>query len=349
MQIIGSDINLASSYHRLKRDTFQERLEVWTGNRTPQDAPGAAHGAEPTKPVVIPPDSNVPKTTDTEELKAGSKYMILKLLIEKLTGKTIKTLNADDIANPKSEEEFATEGKGSTSREPASQEQPAGWGVSYDYHESHYESQTTTFSAQGIIRTADGKNISFALDLAISSESYSETNLSLRAGDAKKVDPLVINFNGPASELTDTKFAFDLTADGTREQVPFVKPGSGFLAFDRNGDGVVNNGTELFGPTTGNGFKELSAYDSDGNGWIEEKDPVYKNLLVWTQDSAGSDHLSTLKDSGIGALYLGNLDTKFDIKNAAGQLNGELKRFGLYVLDNDTPTVGTLQQIDLVA
>jgi hypothetical protein len=45
-------------------------------------------------------------------------------------------------------------------------------------------------------------------------------------------------------------------------------------------DGRVNDGRELFGPITGDGFAELAAYDDDGNNWIDENDGIYDNLSI---------------------------------------------------------------------
>lgn len=50
---------------------------------------------------------------------------------------------------------------------------------------------------------------------------------SIRAGDAKLVDPLVLNFNGIAAELTDLTFAFDLNSNGSKEQIAQLGGGSG--------------------------------------------------------------------------------------------------------------------------
>jgi hypothetical protein len=144
-----------------------------------------------------------------------------------------------------------------------------------------------------------------------------------------------------------TQFQFDLNSDGTKEQIAFVAPGSGFLALDKNGDGTINNGSELFGPGTGNGFKDLAAYDSDGNGWIDENDAVFNNLRIWTKDSAGNDQLFTLSQKGVGALYLGNVATPFSVKDEQNALLGQVRSTGIFLQENGT--VGTLQQVDLVA
>ena len=117
----------------------------------------------------------------------------------------------------------------------------------------------------------------------------------LRAGDAlRPIDPLVINLNTPATSLTPWKFEFDLDQDGKPENISFVNEGSGLLALDLNEDGSINDGGELFGPSTGNGFNELAQYDLDGNHWIDENDPIFDRLRIWTRNEAGEEHLLAL-------------------------------------------------------
>ena len=163
-----------------------------------------------------------------------------------------------------------------------------GWGVEYEFHEAHYEKQNMSFAAQGTVKTSDGREINFNVQLNMSREFASRTDISLRAGDAVKVDPLVINFGGGVPNLTDKKFSFDLDNDGSSEQISFVTQGSGFLALDLNNDGTINNGSELFGPQSGNGFSELAEYDGDGNGWIDENDDIYDKLRIWTKDETAT-------------------------------------------------------------
>ena len=84
-----------------------------------------------------------------------------------------------------------------------------------------------------------------------------------------------------------------------------------FLLLDRNEDGKINDGSELFGTKSGDGFRDLSEYDEDRNGWIDENDSVFSKLKVWTKDSEGNDKLLNLKQADVGAIYLGNIDTEF--------------------------------------
>jgi len=160
-------------------------------------------------------------------------------------------------------------------------------------------------------------------------------------------DPLAINFDGTAAELTQSKFAFDLDADGREEQIAFVGAGSGFLALDHNGDGTINDGSELFGPTSGDGYAELARYDSHGNGWIDAADPVYRQLRIWSRNAAGDTHLEGLDQRNVGAIYLGQIASPFMLKDADNQLLGAVRATDLYLQENGA--AGTVQQIDLVA
>ncbi|AWB10764.1 hypothetical protein TDSAC_1424 [Thermodesulfobium acidiphilum] len=114
----------------------------------------------------------------------------------------------------------------------------------------------------------------------------------------------MINFQNNTIAFSDKTYSFDLNSDGKPVQISFPMNGSGFLAMDKNNDGVINNGSELFGLNTGNAFNELSAYDSDHNGFIYEGDPVYNKLIVLTKDSSGNDQIYSLKDMNIRAISL---------------------------------------------
>jgi CheY-like chemotaxis protein len=259
-----------------------------------------------------------------------------------LTGREIKLKLPEKllIKNGKAEMDSADEqlsaGTGAVSQ---------GWGLDYRYQESYFEKEQVSFSAQGVFKTADGKEVQFGLDLNLSRSFIEQTHLIVKAGDAL-IDPLIINYNGLAAEITDTKFSFDLDADGNEEMISTVEQGSGFLALDQNGDGIINNGSELFGAVTGNGFAELGSYDEDGNGWIDEADSVFDNLRIWSKNSAGGNELVALAQKGIGAIYLGNAAAQFSYKGDDNQLNGLNRKAGIFAREDGT--VGTIQQVDFV-
>ena len=99
---------------------------------------------------------------------------------------------------------------------------------------------------------------------------------------------------------------------------------------------------------TGDGFFDLSMYDEDGNGWIDESDSVFEKLKIWAKDPSGNDILYTLKDKNIGAMFLGNADTQFNLTNAlTNDVWGTIRKTGMFLYEDGT--AGTLQHVDLVS
>lgn len=99
------------------------------------------------------------------------------------------------------------------------------------------------------------KPLNFQVNLSMSREFLREQSVSVREGDAKLKDPLVLNFAGNAAELTTTRFNFDIDSDGRLDQVALLAPTVAFAALDRNHDGAINDGRELFGVKHRRGFR----------------------------------------------------------------------------------------------
>ncbi len=272
-----------------------------------------------------------------------AKIQLLVATIEHLSKEEFKLFEPDQLELSTSEPPHLEQ----PHKPPAQETQPPQpvWGLRYEYSETHYESETTTFNANGVVRTQDGRQIDIQVDLTMSRQFASEHNLEVNLGAALQ-DPLVINFTGTAAELSQTKFSFDLDSNGAAEQIHFVGPNSGFLAVDQNANGRIDDGRELFGPATGNGFAELAAHDEDGNLWIDESDSIYYSLRIWSKDAQGNDQLIALGQRGIGAIYLGHATTPFEVKNEQNQLQAAVRSSGIYL--NEDGSAGTVQQLDLV-
>ncbi len=351
MKIASSELQLDASHAKAQRHEIRESLRAWIGERP--DFEGRQRGQAPgAESVHISEAGKTMQSNEAQAIQDGMDAVdndpmlrLIRAMIAMLTGEEVRVFDASELQVDNPAPAVANPNQAAQAADPAPA-QPAGYGVEYDRHESYSESEATSFAATGVVRTADGKEISFSLSLSMARSYHEESDVSIRLGDARqKKDPLVINFSGNAAQLTSQRFKFDLDSDGKAEEINFVAGGSGFLALDKNGDGKINNGSELFGAQSGNGFAELAAYDSDRNGWIDENDAAYAQLRVWTKDSAGNDVLSTLKQANVGAINLASVATPFDLKDSNNALLGQIRASSVYLSDDGK--AGTVQQVDL--
>jgi len=203
------------------------------------------------------------------------------------------------------------------------------------------ESEATRTCASGTVRTCDGRELAFDLSLDMS-RYYEKTSVQEESGSVVLRDPLVLNFSGQACELSEARFSFDIDTDGKLEWLPELGAGSCFLVFDRNGNGRADDGSELFGTSSGNGFADLAGFDADGNGWIDEGDAAYDKLAVWS-----GERFESLAVAGVGALYTGAVDAPFSIKSSGNELLGQIRAAGVYL--KESGEAGWMQQVDLAA
>lgn len=218
--------------------------------------------------------------------------------------------------------------------------------VSQECKYSYFESETTSFHSQGTVITKEGLEIPFNIELNMERsfyEEYVEKNEYVQSG--AYIDPLVINLDCSYADVSDQKFYFDLDADGEEEYISKLSKGSGYLALDNNDDGIINDGSELFGTSSGDGFLDLSAYDLDKNGWIDEADEVFSKLKIWSFDNEGNPKLYTLKESGVGALYLSSAGTGFAVTDSDNSKQMLIRKTGLFLFENGK--VGTMQHVDM--
>lgn len=335
MKIVSSAIELQSTHVSMQQFDMRERLDMWRD--TPRQTPAPAQQVQLSSAGLAAQQAEA-----TEELATAQdtdpRLSVLIRMIEFLTGRPVKLMQLRDLQDPSSPD-LPQNASNSSPNAPR-----AGFGIEYDFEASYSEFEQVSFAASGVVRTADGAEIRFDLGFSMQ-RSYSESvSMQFRAGDVRVKDPLVLDFGGPAAALSDTRFEFDLDGDGTKERIPLTGS-SGFLAFDRNGNGRIDDGRELFGPTSGDGFAELARLDSDGNNWIDENDAAFSQLRVWQPTADGSGTLKTLAEAGVGALYLGRVDTPFSLRNAANETLGLMRASSIYLREDGS--TGTVSQIDL--
>ena len=279
--------------------------------------------------------SSVPEEADDQSLDADT-YQ-LKPLVESLIGREIDLRNITQSGSSEEQEPINLSADNQLQR---------GTVTVFEAIQLRSESEVSSFSAQGQLQTADGQIIEIDLSQTLQREFVSEVRLEVISENTELKDPLVINLPNSTLDLTDNRVSFDIDADGELDDVNFATGNSGFLSLDINGNGIIDDGTELFGAISGNGFADLANFDEDGNNFIDEGDSVFSQLQILRKDEEGDDSLTSLQQAGIGALFLGNAITPFEIRDADNQLDAVVRSTGFYITENGQ--AGTLQQIDLV-
>jgi hypothetical protein len=328
-----------------------EKLELWVGQRHPESrrAPRPAQDATPGPATSM--QTNGPSASrspgDEASPTANTRDVVDLAILLRTLGASSKEVRQTLRQIAQVQSEAQTQGltvEITIQRNAAQPEQASqGWGLAYDLHEETVQTESTSFQAAGTVTTADGRSLEFATVQSQERVDAQATSLSVRAGDAEKIDPLVLNLSGAPVSFSGSQ-AFDLNTDGKLETVARLDAGHAYLAMDRNGNGTIDNGSELFGPTTGSGFGELTAQDADGNGWIDEADAGFGQLQLWSPGTVDGGSLQSLGEAGVGAIAVQNVSTPFTV-TAAGRAQAVIAQTGIYLRENGQ--VGTVQHIDL--
>ena len=138
---------------------------------------------------------------------------------------------------------------------------------------------------------------------------------------------------------------WEVTCDGETDTLCSLQPGTGLLALDLNNDQEINDGRELFGPTTGLGFQELAQYDFDLNGWIDKNDPIFSSLRIWRPGESRKSGLMSLSEAGVGAICLTHDKSGFQLKDRRNNLMGEVAATGIFL--TEAGEVRPIQEIKL--
>lgn len=136
--------------------------------------------------------------------------------------------------------------------------------------------------------------------------------MQVTAGAVQEADPIVLDLDGDGIELTSYRqgATFDILGNGQQAKVGFVTGGDAFLAMDRNGNGTIDSGAELFGDQRGaaNGFDELAKLDDNRDGVINASDKAFESLRLWKDNGNGKTEpgeLISLMEGDITEIKLG--------------------------------------------
>ncbi|WP_394559542.1 hypothetical protein [Aquipseudomonas alcaligenes] len=130
----------------------------------------------------------------------------------------------------------------------------------------------------------------------------------------QQIDPLVLDLagNGFSTRGLDDAVRFDLDADGRTDSISAPSGDDALLALDRNGNGRIDDGRELFGDQHGaaNGFAELARFDDNSDGRIDASDAVFERLRLLRFDDQGRQQTQSLSQAGVSAIELQGRDVK---------------------------------------
>jgi len=160
-----------------------------------------------------------------------------------------------------------------------------------------------------------------------------------------RLDPLVIDLDSDGIETMNLHAgaAFDYNGDGFAELTGWIASHDGLLVMDRNCDGIINDGRELFGNDTilkngtkaANGFQVFAEVDNNHDGKIGAADPAFSQLRVWVDyDGDGyssPEELRTLNELGIKSINLAST-----ITNATDSQGNTESRIGYFEWANGT-------------
>lgn len=221
---------------------------------------------------------------------------------------------------------------------------------SYEKSVEYKQEDSISYKTQAIVKTQNNE-FNLDLDFSFTQKFYEKNEEKIDFEQLTFLDPLVINYNNETSgfDLINKEFSFkfDLNADGVDEELIQLNDGVGFLAIDKNSNGLIDNGKELFGPQTNNGFEELRVYDEDKNGWIDENDEIFKDLRIWKKTKGEEDILIALGEVGIGALYLKDSKIDLNINKSVDESLANLKSSSIFLKEDGT--AGLLSSLDFIA
>jgi len=138
-----------------------------------------------------------------------------------------------------------------------------------------------------------------------------EIDATIGTRQPKQKDPLLVDLDGDGFETSGYRdgVGFDIDADGAVDTTSFAHGGDAFLVLDRNANGRVDDGAELFGDHHGaaDGIAELSRFDDDANGLIDVRDAVWSRLALWRDadhDGNSAGETVSLADAGFTGIDL---------------------------------------------
>ena len=207
------------------------------------------------------------------------------------------------------------------------------------------ERESAALVATGTLTTDDGHQIDFHVDYRQSTESitlHHSARSSRSAPEGQPIDPLALDLDMNGLGFSDERMDIDLDLDGLSDSVHRLSPGDVWLVLDGNHNGQVDDGSELFGPRSGQAFAELAALDDDGNGVVDANDSAWADLKVWN-----GGRLRSLAEAGLAGLATAAVALPFAHRSDDGSLAALGRQGGVWI--GRDGQAGAALAVDLVA
>ena len=164
---------------------------------------------------------------------------------------------------------------------------------------------------------------------------------SATAAPPVRVDPLIFDLDGDGiktTSLDQSRTYFDLDSNGFAERTAWVDASDGLLVLDRNNDGQITSGQELFGDQTllangaraASGFEALKEFDGNRDGRIDIKDEVYAKLKIW-RDLNGDGISQAEELKGLSGYNIASISLSSTSSNASDVMNNIQRRVGSFI------------------
>lgn len=341
MNIVTATQQFAVQEHTL---FHQARLEIPHRRNNESQRPALPVNTLPeiAAPVPVAPDAektsaestaSEPQNEDALPFNALQTIGVVKRILEQLTtGKLLSWIegsSAQKIAAQQQQQSAPAETASADST--AAPTDTGSTVLAWNYR---YQELSASFSGEA--QLLDGSNISWSFDFSIKEEYFSFQSYQQPA----LKDPLILSMDGSAVSLQTTGSVFDFSGNGNKGLLPGLGSGQYYLVKDTNNNGKADNGTELFGPASGQGFAELATLDENNNGFIDPTDKHWQQLALWD----GKSGFKSLADMGIAAISAQSVATAFGLYDG-NNLLGRIARSGIFLSDQAIP--GLVQQVDL--
>jgi len=191
--------------------------------------------------------------------------------------------------------------------------------------------QSLTYQMQGQFEL-DGQSLLVDYSFALTSEHTQYQHLEMSASALK--DPLIIQFSQQGlGQIIDTQ-GFDINSDNKLDTLPVFSGDVGYLVYDKNQNNKADNGGELFGPKSGDGFADLALLDSNNNGFIDSDDDAFEEIYIWQPEADDlAEQWLSLAEANIQAISTSAIATPFSFYNDNNEVSAQLRQSSFALSD----------------